>query len=272
MRTRVVRQSTRGLFLQSKQAKTTQKKKKQSNLLPGEYTRTMMMIGVAAACSLFSFYFQSYVASSGAAFVHTKSCNGRRSGNAFLGPFSIQQGVSKMDSVSPTVAQRKHIGEMWREKRDTFRSAYRFGTVNDDGSDRDERWLVSTELRNGKSSPITSQKADIRSSTSIENRVTYAQGNAYGMMGRRRWLRDLIVSSTATSVSAYAADSPSFLSAAYVTPALTRSATVKSALCDPTIESYRKGPKQIHIVGTAHVSSVSAQLTASVVRDIKVRR
>ena len=43
---------------------------------------------------------------------------------------------------------------------------------------------------------------------------------------------------------------------------------VSKAICDTTIESYQKGMKEIHLVGTAHISS---RLSRDVVREIKVK-
>jgi len=46
---------------------------------------------------------------------------------------------------------------------------------------------------------------------------------------------------------------------------------VAKAICDTTtIESYQKGRKKIHLVGTAHISSESSRLSRDVVREIKV--
>lgn len=82
-----------------------------------------------------------------------------------------------------------------------------------------------------------------------------------GAIGRRRWIRDMIVfgsNSIATRTSASA-----------LTTNLSSRDTKAAAICDPTIESYQKGSSKIHIVGTAHVSSVSAKLSGAVVREVK---
>lgn len=45
--------------------------------------------------------------------------------------------------------------------------------------------------------------------------------------------------------------------------------TTSSAVCDPTVLSLSKGSRVLHIVGTAHVSSESADLAGRVVREAK---
>ena len=84
--------------------------------------------------------------------------------------------------------------------------------------------------------------------------------NERGALGRRRWIRDMIVfGSNSIAARTYASTTN--------VPSLdTKTATV---ICDPTIESYQKGSTRIHIVGTAHVSSVSAQLAGAAVKEIK---
>jgi hypothetical protein len=79
------------------------------------------------------------------------------------------------------------------------------------------------------------------------------------VIGRRQLFRDLGVSAVASIISAANAHST-----------MVPEKTARSSVCDPTVESYRKGSKQIHIVGTAHVSSLSALLSGSVVKEVQV--
>jgi len=79
-----------------------------------------------------------------------------------------------------------------------------------------------------------------------------------GTLGRRQLFRDLGISVATASAAAHADYSTMIPESA-----------VKS-ICDPTVESYRKGSSQIHIVGTAHVSSASAVLAGNAVKEVKV--
>lgn len=79
-----------------------------------------------------------------------------------------------------------------------------------------------------------------------------------GIVGRRQLFWDLGISVATASTAAYADYST-----------IIPEPAVKS-ICDPTIESFRKGSSQIHIVGTAHVSSASAVLAGNAVKEVKV--
>lgn len=48
-------------------------------------------------------------------------------------------------------------------------------------------------------------------------------------------------------------------------------AALQSWLCDPTVSSWKKQGRTVHIVGTSHLSSVSADLAGNVVREVQVR-
>jgi hypothetical protein len=48
-------------------------------------------------------------------------------------------------------------------------------------------------------------------------------------------------------------------------------ALLPSWLCDPTVSSWRKDERTVHIVGTSHISSISADLAGNVVREVQVR-
>lgn len=45
--------------------------------------------------------------------------------------------------------------------------------------------------------------------------------------------------------------------------------SVPSCLCDPSVSTFRKNGRIIHILGTAHISSVSADVAGQLVREIK---
>jgi hypothetical protein len=94
-----------------------------------------------------------------------------------------------------------------------------------------------------------------------------------GVLGRRRWIRDMIVfGSNSIAARTYASTTTASSSDIYSASSSTSAGGTLSkaaAICDPTIESYQKGSNKIHIIGTAHVSSVSAQLAGSAVKEIK---
>jgi len=74
-------------------------------------------------------------------------------------------------------------------------------------------------------------------------------------IGRRQLLHGILLYPVFKSIDAYANGS-----------------VVTKAICDTTtIESYQKGMKEIHLVGTAHISSESSRLSRDVVREIKVK-
>ncbi|KAL7554132.1 hypothetical protein ACHAWF_017526 [Thalassiosira exigua] len=73
-------------------------------------------------------------------------------------------------------------------------------------------------------------------------------------------IRGVIFSSAAKNIAARAQPSSP------LTPKTEKTAT-SFAICDPTVESYRKGSNAIHVVGTAHISAISAQLSKEAVRE-----
>lgn len=117
-----------------------------------------------------------------------------------------------------------------------------------------------TTNQNAKSDQVHDDEGGIGQHTKhLHHRAFDTLSSQNSVIGRRRWIRDLIVSAVSTSISANA-DGTSKVAGS----------PIKAAVCDGTVESYRKGSKQIHVIGTAHVSSISAQLAGSVVKEIKV--
>lgn len=78
--------------------------------------------------------------------------------------------------------------------------------------------------------------------------------------GRRQWFRETAVFAIANPAAVSGIDIDS--------STVPNNAAAK--VCEPTVESYRKRNKRIHIVGTAHVSSASAELAGDLVKEIKV--
>ena len=80
-------------------------------------------------------------------------------------------------------------------------------------------------------------------------------------------LQGVLVSSAFGNLAARASEQTSLLTDSALNNAVNKS---PRAICDPTVESYKKGTNVIHIVGTAHISSVSSRLSGAVVREMKV--
>jgi hypothetical protein len=59
--------------------------------------------------------------------------------------------------------------------------------------------------------------------------------------------------------------------AATVTTTESQDPVLPSWLCDPTVSGWKKDGRTVHIVGTSHISSVSADLAGNVVHEVQVR-
>ena len=108
-----------------------------------------------------------------------------------------------------------------------------------------------------------SKTHDVRSSENENENTESIEDANRSVIGRRELLRGILLVSAAFKSIATRADDLSLLS-----PTVT---SQKPAICDPTVESYRKGSHQIHIVGTAHISSESSRLSKEAVRQSKVK-
>ena len=101
---------------------------------------------------------------------------------------------------------------------------------------------------------------DEHNSVGIENELAYGTPRCRFASGRRQWLRTTAFSVAANSAAAVIGidlDSPTMPHNA-------------DKICEPTVESYRKKDKHIHILGTSHVSSASAELAGDLVKEVKV--
>jgi len=98
----------------------------------------------------------------------------------------------------------------------------------------------------------------------------YENKHANYILGRRRLIQSLLISSTYKSIASHAADDNSAVLTMSKPHPISSNDVMIKAICDPTVESYRKGPNSIHIVGTAHISSVSSRLSRDAVRETKV--
>lgn len=80
------------------------------------------------------------------------------------------------------------------------------------------------------------------------------------------------VAAIASAVSTAASPSPAFAVTSSVTETATTTQTqtiVSNTLCDPAVSTWVKNDRTIHILGTAHISSASAELAGKMVREIK---
>ena len=103
--------------------------------------------------------------------------------------------------------------------------------------------------------------------------IDHSDMTEYRSFGRRTMIHSLIISTAYKSIASHAADDNDSVvlskNLSYEIPP--KHGVIIKAICDPTVESYRKGPSRIHIVGTAHISSVSSRLSKDAVRETKVR-
>ena len=104
-------------------------------------------------------------------------------------------------------------------------------------------------------------KTHTRSSAN-ENENTESPEDTKCVIGRRELLRGILVSAAFKSIATPADD---------LSVLLPTVSSQKPAICDPTVDSFRKGSHQIHIIGTAHISSESSRLSKEAVRQSKVK-
>jgi len=90
-------------------------------------------------------------------------------------------------------------------------------------------------------------------------------------MPTRRELIQKLATTVAAAIATSQQDAMAAISTAPPPDAVTSSAgpTASSAVCDPTVRSFSKGTRVLHIVGTAHISSESADLAGRLVHEAK---
>lgn len=92
------------------------------------------------------------------------------------------------------------------------------------------------------------------------------------VQSRRTWIQKLVATGPAVAALATSFVSPhqpSLVFPAYATSQMERSTLPEpsSAVLDPTVVTLTKGSRTIHIVGTAHISAVSADLAGRLVQE-----
>lgn len=112
------------------------------------------------------------------------------------------------------------------------------------------RRSTTTRVKDSSSSPEPpSQLENADADDETKDRISHEQS-------RRRWLN-----SVAYSVAILPAATPTKATAA---PALVKS----SATCDPSVSIWKRDDRIVYLLGTAHISSVSANLAGQLVKDI----
>jgi hypothetical protein len=81
---------------------------------------------------------------------------------------------------------------------------------------------------------------------------------------RRQWIAE--TSSSIASLLSIISSNPKLAIADTLTQI---DSSVPSCLCDPSVSTFRKNGRIIHILGTAHISSVSADVAGQLVREVK---
>ncbi len=89
-----------------------------------------------------------------------------------------------------------------------------------------------------------------------------------GLTRRQLFQSTARVAAIASAVSTAASPSPAFAITDTVTTTQTQT-IVSNTLCDPAVSTWVKNDRTIHILGTAHISSASAELAGKMVREIK---
>jgi hypothetical protein len=98
----------------------------------------------------------------------------------------------------------------------------------------------------------------------------HGTSRAYPETTRRLYIKRSFIQ--ASSVMGTVATAPwNKAEAATVTTTEPQEVVLPSCLCDPTVSSWQKDKRTVHIVGTSHISSISADLARNVVREVQVR-
>ena len=81
--------------------------------------------------------------------------------------------------------------------------------------------------------------------------------------------RDLLEKFVATSILSTLRPASAAAAPAVGSTAVAKSAIVSQTLCDPAVSTWAKGTRLVHLLGTAHISSTSAELAGRMVREVK---
>ena len=83
---------------------------------------------------------------------------------------------------------------------------------------------------------------------------------------RRELLKNFV---GASILSTLRPESAAAAAAAPVVEATTKSSIVSQTMCDPAVSTWARGTRLVHLLGTAHISSSSAELAGRMVREVK---
>lgn len=116
--------------------------------------------------------------------------------------------------------------------------------------------LLSTDLALGWTRPALIQRSQAASCRAPSHLSAWSDDSSHaGEQSRRQWLFSLASNAAAATLL------PSIAGAA--APKLISSA----ATCDPTVSIFQRGDRLLYLLGTAHISEVSANLAAQLVQD-----
>jgi hypothetical protein len=121
---------------------------------------------------------------------------------------------------------------------------------------------MASSTINDKNDGTTSRRRHVETTRRecIERRSFLQAANVIGIVSTTSPWTKISIANAATTVSTR------------TTTTTTEQQTVsKSWLCDPAVSSWSKQGRTVHIVGTAHISSISADLAGNVVREVQVR-
>lgn len=118
-------------------------------------------------------------------------------------------------------------------------------------------WTTTTTT----TTPTRSRSATIRHMALQNNEEMIHACDEFNSSNRRRWLGS--VGAMAASALGVSTALPSYTWATETLPAVVSSRSV----CDPTVSVWSKNGRIIYLLGTAHISSTSAELAGQLVRD-----
>lgn len=118
----------------------------------------------------------------------------------------------------------------------------------------------------GESTPFDDDEKKLGKGASSSTSASVSASSSIIPSSRRQWLRDAMGSSAATACSAAALLRPASANAAASASAAPLVVST-AATCDPTVSCWTRDNRLVYILGTAHISSASADLAGQLVKD-----
>jgi hypothetical protein len=120
----------------------------------------------------------------------------------------------------------------------------------------------SRSIRSSTPLCLASSSSGDSSASSITQQQRVPSSSSYIALSRREWFWGV------SSAAAAAVALPPSAMAATTTLSRPPALVSTAAVCDPTVSVWERGNRIIYLLGTAHVSSASAQLAGQLVRDV----